>query len=58
MSSTPTITTMAPRRARLDDAPPVCWCGQDLDYARPGSCPRCGQANLTHSRLVPLAQAG
>ena len=56
-----TITTMnkvSPRRVRLDDAPQVCWCGQDLSYTEPGRCRRCGAASVTHSRLVPLSQAG
>lgn len=45
MSSTPMTLQVAPqRRARLDEAPRVCWCGQDLDYAHPGHCPRCGAA--------------
>ena len=42
--------------ARLD-APRVCWCGQDLEYARPGHCPRCGTASVTHSRAVSLPPA-
>ncbi|KAA1426662.1 hypothetical protein [Nocardioides antri] len=59
MTSTPTTIDRAPqRRAHRDDAPPVCWCGQILDYANPGHCRRCGAASVTHSRLVPLSHAG
>ena len=59
MSSIPTTIDKTPRRhARRDDAPLVCWCGQVLDYGTPGHCRRCGAASVTHSRLVPLSQAG
>jgi len=59
MNSITTITIKVPqRRPRRDDAPPVCWCGQTLEPARPGRCRRCGAASVTHSRLVPLSQAG
>lgn len=47
----------AQRRPQVDRAPRVCWCGQDLEPSAPDHCPRCGQASVTHSRVVPLAQA-
>ena len=56
-SITTNTTRTTQMRARRDDAPPVCWCGQTLESARPGHCRRCGAASVTHSRLVPLSQA-
>jgi hypothetical protein len=58
MNSNPLTVKMDTQpRPRPNDAPQICWCGQDLEYARPGHCPRCGHASMTHSRAVPLPPA-
>jgi hypothetical protein len=56
MTSITLTTTTAPhRRVLADDVPQVCWCGQDLAYAEPGHCPRCGYARAP--RLLAVAVA-
>jgi hypothetical protein len=37
--------------------PPVCWCGQDLEYVQHTHCPRCGTARARRfdSMRPPLA---
>jgi hypothetical protein len=57
MSSIAMTAKMETRTLPRLDAPRVCWCGQDLEYAQPGHCPRCGHASVTHSRAVPLPTA-
>ncbi len=57
MSSIAMTAKMETRTLPRLDAPRVCWCGQDLEYAQPGHCPRCGTASVTHSRAVPLPTA-
>ncbi len=38
------MDTTGQARARVNNATSVCWCGQDLEHARCGYCPRCGSA--------------
>jgi len=58
MNSIPMTTKTAPhRRVLTDDVPRVCWCGQDLEHAQPGHCPRCGYARAPRSRVVTMAPA-
>ncbi len=37
--------------------PPVCWCGQDLEYVQYSHCPRCGTARARRFDSIrpPLA---
>ena len=56
-----TISTImhitAQARARVSDAPSVCWCGQDLECVRCDYCPRWGSAHVVRydSRQTRLA---
>ena len=44
-------------RARASGVPPICWCGQDLEYVQHTHCPRCGtaRARRVDSMRPPLA---
>jgi|EndMetStandDraft_9_1072997.scaffolds.fasta_scaffold71170_2 hypothetical protein len=47
MITTIPVTTQV--TAPAEDAPDVCWCGQDLDRVRGRHCSRCGTARATRS---------
>jgi hypothetical protein len=58
MNTSSTICdTTWPVRARVSGVPPVCWCGQDLEYVQHTHCPRCGTARARRfdSMRPPLA---
>jgi hypothetical protein len=38
-----TAPTTAQASARHAQHRTACWCGQDLEHVRSGSCPRCGR---------------
>ena len=40
---------------RSNLTPPNCWCGQDLEYAHEGHCPRCGTARAAVHPPLPRA---
>lgn len=53
---TQTPSTYSAQGARSNRYPPPhCWCGQDLEYAHGGHCPRCGTARA--AVRPPLARA-
>ena len=56
-TSSTIMDTTGQVRARASGVPPVCWCGQDLEYVRHTHCPRCGTARARRfdSTRTPLA---
>ena len=56
-TSSTIMDTTGQVRARASGVPPVCWCGQDLEYVQHTHCPRCGTARARRfdSMRPPLA---
>lgn len=49
MDSTSHISVRTGVRPSTDEGPSTCWCGQDVDAAGDGHCPRCGTAHAART---------